>query len=284
MRISILLVEDEPGDVELIREMLGANRDISYKLTISDRCSRAVEVLNKERIDIVLMDLGLPDSQGMDTLLRVLDGKPDVPIIVMTGNDNEAQAAKAVQMGAQDYLIKGQIDQKVLQRSIRYGLERYRLLKELELARLRKEQEREIRSLDEYSDGLATSVTARSFGVGLLSETIPDSFEELVSIYGDLLDLSLEQRTFKVDNTISKRLYSLAEKIGFLKAGPRDIVEIHSLALKRRTTEVPPQRAQAFMEEGRLMVLELMGYLVSVYRANQSRIPAQMALTENKRN
>ncbi len=79
-------------------------------------------------------------------------------------------------------------------------------------------------------------------------------------------------------NAISGRLQSLAEKIGFLKAGPRDIVEIHSLALKRKMADVPPQRARAFMEEGRLIVLELMGYLVSVYRANQRGIPAQMVL------
>lgn len=282
MSISILLVEDEPGDVELIREMLKDDRSFSCELTISDRCSRAVEILNKEKIDIVLLDLGLPDSQGSDTLLRVLDGKRDIPVIAITGNDDEAKSTGAVQMGAQDYLIKGQIDQKMLQRSIRYALERYRLLKELELTRMRKEHEREIRSLDEYTDGSATSVTAHSLGIGLLSKTIPDSFEELVLTYGNLLDLSLEQRTFKVDHSTSKNLYSLAEKIGSLKAGPRDIVEIHSLAMKKRIAAARPQRAKAIMEEGRLIVLELMGYLVSVYRTNRNRMPARAALTENK--
>ena len=80
------------------------------------------------------------------------------------------------------------------------------------------------------------------------------------------MDLALEQRSFRVEHNLSERLRSMAESIGFLKAGPRDVVQIHSTALKRRRSQATPQKAQAYAEEGRLMVLELMGCLTAYYR------------------
>jgi PAS domain S-box-containing protein len=126
--------------------------------------------------------------------------------------------------------------------------------------------ERELRSLEQLSAPPSAAVTAQLFGLAPLRESVPDTFNELVQRYGNLMDLALEQRAYRVEHNISERLRSLAERVGFLKAGPRDVVEIHSTALKRKTREVIPAKAQAYVEEGRLMVLELMGYLVSYYR------------------
>ena len=126
--------------------------------------------------------------------------------------------------------------------------------------------ERELRSLGQVSVSADTTVTARMFGLKPLYESAPDTFRELVQGYGDLMDLALEQRAYRVDHSVSGRLRSISDELGFMKAGPRDVVEIHSKALKTKTNSGTPEKTQAYAEEGRLMVLELMGYLVSYYR------------------
>jgi PAS domain S-box-containing protein len=126
--------------------------------------------------------------------------------------------------------------------------------------------EGEIRSLERLSAPRNTSVTAQAFGMVSLCQASPDIFNELVQRYADLMDLTLEQRAYKVEHDVSQGLRSMAEEIGFLKSRPRDVVEIHSTALKRKTNGATSQKAQAYVEEGRLMVLELMGYLTSYYR------------------
>lgn len=126
--------------------------------------------------------------------------------------------------------------------------------------------ERELRSLERLSGPSSTSVTAQSFGLLPLREGLSDTFNELVQRYGDILELALEQRAYKVEHNVSERLRSITEQMGFLKAGPRDVVEIHSTALKGKSNGSPPQRVQAYIEEGRLIVLEIMGYLTSYYR------------------
>lgn len=130
--------------------------------------------------------------------------------------------------------------------------------------------ERELRLLTRLSVAPPTSVTAELFGSGSLAESLPDHFQAAVKRYGDLLDHALEQRAFKVDYNLSEDLRVLGERLGFLKAGPRDVVEVHTTALKSRTQDAPPQKARAMVVEGRLTVLELMGNLAAFYRAGCS--------------
>jgi DNA-binding response OmpR family regulator len=262
----VLLIEDNEDDVLILREMLAGASGTEFDLAWADRLSTGLERLAAGGFELVLLDLGLPDSQGLDTLGRVRVQAPDVPILVLTGLGDERLDVKAMQAGAQDCLVKGQVDGNLLVRAMRYAIERQRLLAELEGARQREQQERELRSLAQLSSPPSTAVTAQLFGVAPLSESVPEVFNELAERYEELMDLALEQRAYKVEHNISERLRSLAERVGFLKAGPRDVVEIHSYALKRKTREVAPARAQAYVEEGRLMLLELMGYLVSYYR------------------
>jgi hypothetical protein len=104
------------------------------------------------------------------------------------------------------------------------------------------------------------------FGAAPLREALPQVFQELVERYSVLLDLALEQRAYKVEHNVSEGFHILVEHLGFLKAGPRDVVDIHSAALKKRTSGTNPFKAQAYVEEARLAVLELMGHMVSYYR------------------
>ena len=122
--VSILLVEDNPGDRRLICEMLNEARGANFDLKHADRLQAGLEHLDGNRVDVVLSDLGLPDSQGLETLSRIYAQVPEVPIVVLTGLDDEMLGVQAVNKGAQDYLIKGQVDANLLVRTIHYAIER----------------------------------------------------------------------------------------------------------------------------------------------------------------
>ena len=122
--IKVLLVEDNPGDARLIQEMLTEIRGATFNFERADRLSTGLEHLVEGRIDVVLLDLGLPDSQGLDTFDKAYAQAPEVPIVVLTALDDEALAIRAVREGAQDYLVKGQVDSNLLARAIRYAIER----------------------------------------------------------------------------------------------------------------------------------------------------------------
>lgn len=126
--------------------------------------------------------------------------------------------------------------------------------------------EREIRSFEQFAGQSQTSVTAATFGLRPLREYQNDIFKELTQVFGDLLDKALDERIHKVKYNISGKLNAMAERLGFLKSGPRDVVDIYSATLKLKTDNIPYAKSQAYTEEGRMMVLELMGYLVSYYR------------------
>jgi len=124
--IKILLVEDNSGDVRLIQEML-RETNIRFILVCVDTLLEGVKHLSKGAIDVVLLDLGLPDSQGIDTFEKIYDQAPDVPIVMYTGLSDEETAIKMVKTGAQDYLVKGQIDINMLGRTLRYAIERKKM-------------------------------------------------------------------------------------------------------------------------------------------------------------
>jgi PAS domain S-box-containing protein len=123
---NVLLIEDNPGDVRLIRGMLAGVLGTAYHLESCDRLSAGLERLAGTGIDVVLLDLLLPDSQGLETFSRVHARAPEVPVVVLTGLGDETVAVKAVQAGAQDYLVKGHVDGNLLVRSLRYAIERNR--------------------------------------------------------------------------------------------------------------------------------------------------------------
>ena len=129
--IKVLLVEDNPDDVRLVREMLSESDISGFVLERADRISAGIERLSRKDIDVVLLDLSLPDSQGLDTLQKVVLAAPKVPIVVMNGLDDEELALQAVQRGAQDYIVKGYMDTHTLTRAIRYAIERKRSEEEL---------------------------------------------------------------------------------------------------------------------------------------------------------
>jgi len=130
--IKVLLIEDNPGDTCLLREALADEKGMSVEMECADQLSAGLRRLADGEIDLLLLDLGLPESQGLDTLDRVQTQAPGVPIIVLTGSNDEALGVQAVQMGAQDYMVKGEVNSRLLVRAMRYANERHRLLVELQ--------------------------------------------------------------------------------------------------------------------------------------------------------
>jgi signal transduction histidine kinase len=123
--VHVLLVEDSPGDARLVREVL-RETGAPFRVTHVERLREAREVLSRGGVDLVLLDLSLPDSHGLDTVAAAQRAAPHVPVLVLTGNSDEELAARALHVGAQDYLVKGEFDAPLLLRAIRYATERKR--------------------------------------------------------------------------------------------------------------------------------------------------------------
>ena len=129
--IKLLLIEDDPADAELLRNVLSKLSYMTVDLVCTNSLSNAYAILDTLAIDVIISDLGLPDSQGLETLIKISEKFTEVPIIILTGDDDEELALGALKAGAQDYLVKGQIDINVLYRSIRYSIERNSLIRQL---------------------------------------------------------------------------------------------------------------------------------------------------------
>ncbi len=124
--MNILHIEDNPGDARLVVEMLKES-GVAYTLKTAGELKAGLDLLASENYDIVLLDLNLPDSMGLDTLFKIQSQSPGVPVVVKTSVGDELLAKQAVQHGAQDFLIKGQVSSQVLWRSLVYAIERKRM-------------------------------------------------------------------------------------------------------------------------------------------------------------
>ena len=131
--LRVLLVEDNPADVRLIRALLHEERG-EFALTHVSRLVEAVEVLERQRFDAILLDLSLPDSFGLATFERLYAASRRIPIVILTGNTDAEVALEAVQRGAHDYLVKSEVDHRLLSRALRYTVERHRLNERVEQA------------------------------------------------------------------------------------------------------------------------------------------------------
>jgi signal transduction histidine kinase/DNA-binding NarL/FixJ family response regulator len=127
-QMNVLLVEDNPGDARLIRAMLDELSHEPVHLVRVERLAAGLDYLRHSNVDVVLLDLGLPDSQGLETFVQVRDTVPRLPIVVLSGHTDTSLALHAVRQGAQDYLLKGHVDAELLMRALRHAVEHKRIL------------------------------------------------------------------------------------------------------------------------------------------------------------
>lgn len=181
---TALLVEDNAADARLFREVLRDVRRPAIELLHVARLEEALDCLKRGGIDVVLLDLSLPDAHGHETVVRATRAAPTMPIVVLTGLDDDELALEAVKAGAQDYLVKGQVDGPLLARAIRYAIERKRADEDRrrfagEQAARREAQAAEVRwrFLADVSDVLASSVDYRA--------TLRDAARLLVTVLAE---------------------------------------------------------------------------------------------------
>lgn len=130
--ITILLVEDSPSDANLLAHIFSRSHKDGWQLLHAERLDEAIEFCKNCRFDLILLDLGLPDSDGLETVTEFHKAEPNIPIVVLTGSDDDELALQALAEGAQDYLVKDQINSQLLIRAIRYAIERGQILKQLQ--------------------------------------------------------------------------------------------------------------------------------------------------------
>lgn len=182
---NVLLIEDNPGDADLVRLRL-IECKTPVKVNCVNRLSAGLESLSRETPSVVLLDLNLPDSRGADTFRRVMEYAPNVPVVVLSGQDDEVLAMKAVHQGVQDYLVKGDISSKHLERAIRYAVERQGLLRSLEISQ-KQQLEFKNRFLSHVSHELRTPLTCIHQYVslmvdGLAGPLLPDQIDHVKTI------------------------------------------------------------------------------------------------------
>lgn len=165
--------------------------------------------LSKRRFDVTLLDLSLPDSKGLSTV-EAFTARTTTPVVVVSGLDDESTALKAVQHGAQDYLVKGQFSRTLICRTLRYAVERYRLLEELHLSRELVQRERELRRLEADTALLRSSVSNHVQATEPLRKSHPQIHHYAIEQYSMLLDKALEKRGFKVKFNVSAQIRELA--------------------------------------------------------------------------
>jgi signal transduction histidine kinase len=222
--LRILLVEDNAGDARLIRELL-RDGSIRFELIHVERLEQAQQVLRDGAVDVILLDLSLPDARGLETVERMLAAASETPILVLTGLDDEEAAVNAVQAGAQDYLVKGQVDEVGLVRSIRYGLERKRL--ELERTRLLT-NEQEARTLAE------AAVRARDEVLRVVAHDLGNSLSA-VSIQAMLLErLPADRRD---DDTVRTRTGAIRHLVEGMQRLRQDLLDVASIDAGRLSIE-----------------------------------------------
>ncbi|MDE0805180.1 MAG: response regulator [Acidimicrobiales bacterium] len=284
--IEILVVDDDVDVGSMIETMIGAayaDDDQTYVVTRAGSMAEALEMAEDRIFDLVLLDLVLPDSTDLTTVLRMLDSVPRSPVVVVTGSHDETLALDALRAGAHDYILKSNLDVETLWRTIRHTLTRHRAyLSRIEVLEERRRLDAELTHLA-TDDG--TSVTAGALGVQPLRERSFSTFDTLGERYRDLLEVNLRGRQFTTEvGGAEAGLRDLARDLGFLRAGPRDVIEMHVAATEAAINNQPRGRRLVLLETARLQVLELRGHLTAHYRAQSlgSSMARTIASTEQE--
>ena len=231
--LHVLLIEDNPGDTRLVKEALSDTRLARWRLSWRRTLYEGLRLLGRDSFVAVLLDLTLPDCAGAETIARVYDAAPRIPIVVLTGLDDGVLARAAVKAGAQDYLVKGLFDGGLLSRSLLYAIERARFREELEKARDDALQAAKLKSefLAIISHEMRTPMNAIIGPIELLIDTrLDDEQTELartaltgaramLSLIDDILDYSrlaggelrLREVAFEVTDTLDAVICDFAE-------------------------------------------------------------------------
>jgi response regulator RpfG family c-di-GMP phosphodiesterase len=299
---NILIIDDEPAITQSLRRSLRENFDVFTANTVS----QALEILKLHEIAVIITDQRMPDMQGVDFLQLARQVQPYSLSILLSGYSDVQALVAALNISTVRGFIPKPWDNQVLLEKIKSAAKEYQaviqnpLLLQSTTAAVA-ELQQQVDDLKHLVDVLTlgpenkpvtaqaasepadkadhetqaiqnlyapnTGVTNRITGLFLLRETHPEKFQELENQYMICLDQAFEQKVYKIKYQISNTLQNMANELGILGAGPRDVIEIHNFAIRTLFEKYTLPRRQVYLEEGRLTVLELMGDLAMYYRS-----------------
>lgn len=247
--LRVLVLDPEGDHLARVRAALADSPEsdrfvLSHAVTVADALARTVDA------DVVLVPV--VGESGLVPLVKLRAEAAAVPVVALAAVERESLAVKAVQLGAADYLLVDRLYGTVLTRALRHAVESERVTAALAHRHA------------EWPPSLGGGVGGPA---APLRAAFPERFAALVKEYGEILDLAVAQALERrAAAPLEPRLQRLALSAAELRAGPRDIVDLHAAAMKQREPTQGPKRAQLYLAEGRLRLLELMGRLVTIYR------------------
>ncbi len=258
--ITVLYIEDNPADIRFLEEILKEDDEVAFKLVALNNLASGIEYLREQEADIILLDLMLPDSNGLDTLRKLRTLASTIPVIVLSGLDDEAICIQAVKEGAFDYLVKWKIDNRFIVRALRYTLERFRLQLELEKTRERVRLERErAENIRNYKHYLAL--------VKDVGEDAPLSADALIAGYfNKYKDLVLRYvRALRIqEERPGEEIREFAHNLVAANFKARDVVRLHLQVLNEFSQRAMPNEERAFSNDARLVLVELLGVMMDI--------------------
>ena len=261
--IRVLLITDDRSDGERVGQALlpgGADG-----LCVIDRAESMEQGLARadDEVDVIVVASGTPDRRLVQNIEILHRHRPLLPIIVLAEPLDEPFSAEAIRAGALHCLSTGAA---LLPRVVPIIVDAAKTKRESNGAHDGSYSEDEFGTLRDLCGPVPSPVSARSFGMRPLAEKFPDNFHDLARDYTQLLRRAIEATAFKAGADLEPDLNRMAERLGILSAGPRDLIDMHKVAISAIVASEPPLRAKAFIEEGRLFLLRLMGYLLGFYR------------------
>lgn len=262
--LRILLVEDNPADAALVRAELKRWGGGLHHITHVARLAEAVPLLMRGHTDVVLLDLTLPDSNGITTVERIHVMARHVPIVVLTGFSNDDVGVACIEAGASDYLAKDELDAHSIQRAVCYVLERRR---RDELDALRETMQRYEALLDAGAHKAVEGLAALRERNPAVIEVLDHHHRALLEAYMSHLDTG--------DPKPAELITEQATQLGELAATPRDLIDVHVRAVQAHLTDVQGRRRRSAATAARQLAVEVMAALLEYYREGKRR-PSQL--------
>ncbi|MFA5786718.1 MAG: ATP-binding protein [Actinomycetota bacterium] len=242
--IRVLVIEDNPGDARLVSEMLSETRRLRFHVEIATRLNEGLARLAEGEVDVVLLDLGLPDNRGLEGIVRIHSDAPSVPVVILTISDDEALIRGAVHAGAQGYFVKGEPGPELLARTLWHAIERQRMLGELEQAyegeRISAERLRELDELkSDFISIVSHDLRSPLTTIGGFASTLINRGDSISDDERRKFLEAIERNTWEMDNLIDELLDLARIESGNLG------LEIKPFDLLEMIREVAPEMGSA---------------------------------------
>jgi DNA-binding response OmpR family regulator len=254
MQRTVLVVDDDPDSLQVLSKIM---EKAEYRVVTAISGAECMDVLQRQTPDLILLDVMLPDVSGTDLCVTIRNDSAfnDTVIFLISGvKIASADHSFGLEIGADDYINRPFQSRELLAR--------INSIFRLKESAVRKREASPYQAFDRSN----TELTAAIFGQRSLKQGYPDEFKKQVERYTAIMQAAIEERFYKTSNNVSEQTKELSVQLGFLQAGAKDVIDIHQETLKGMMNLNSGLRAFYIKEESRILLLELMGYLLNFYR------------------